>query len=76
MYQNVLTVAPLILAGLTFLLIITVGAKEWRVSVHFLTLSLCISILNIGLFEEALIIIVIESVAETLYLIFRKYLIV
>lgn len=59
--QNIFTIAPLILSGMAFLLIITGrGMLEKVLLIHLVTMSLCISMLNFGWIVESVWFTIIE----------------
>jgi CHASE2 domain-containing sensor protein len=74
-YQNIITIAPFILGGLAFLLIITNTARHQKILfITIVTLSVCVSMFSYGYLIEAVTIQVIEAVVVVAYAIIREIL--
>jgi hypothetical protein len=71
-YQNVLSVSPLLLGGLAFLLVITNTARhELMLIINLLTMSVGLGMINAGIIKEAIYLIVTELTIVTIISIFR-----
>ena len=71
--QNIFTLAPIIIGGLTFVMIITGKfLKDKLLFVNLVADGICLSLVNFGKVEECIWIITFTLCGSVLYSLFRK----
>jgi hypothetical protein len=72
-YQNTITISPILLGSLVFLLIATDTYKHELLLVFYLvTIGICVGLIGYGYLELSIGLITLESIIATIYAIFRK----
>ena len=71
-YQNIITISPILLGSLVFLLIVTDTYRHELLLVFYLvTIGICVGLIGYGYLELSIGLITLESVIVTLYAIYR-----